>query len=61
MRGSPQQPNPERPGMSIPTKITFDPLEKEDPDPQVPLRKETRTRKFRITPQMLGDYGHRGM
>ena len=41
MRGSPQQPNPERAGASIPTMIIFDPLEKEDPDPQVPLWQES--------------------
>ena len=44
--------------MSIPTRITFDPPEENDPDPQMPLRREKRTRKFRITPPMLGEYGY---
>ena len=58
VRGSPQQPNPEKPSMNIPTRITLDPPEEDVPDKSVSLMQGNRTRRFRITSPMLREYGY---
>ena len=58
IRGTPQQPDPSRPGLKIPVKITFEPPREEL---IVPTARDTETGKVRrmmITPAMLDKYGY---
>ena len=57
MRGTPQQPDPTKPGLHIPIRITFDPPDGGVLDEAVPLRKERGVRRLRITKRMLDRYG----
>ena len=56
MRGTPSQPDPRRPGTAIPVRVTFD--EKEGEAPERSEDKEVHRRRFRVTAQMLIDYGY---
>ena len=40
MKGTPQQPDPSKPGLNIPTRIVFDPPEEDRVDETAPLRNE---------------------
>ena len=58
MKGTPQQPDPEKPGAAIPIRIVFDETEKKDAvQPEAPKR-EHEIRRMRITPEMLQKYGY---
>ena len=58
MQGTPQRPNPAKPGLNIPIKVNFDPPEEADVIPSRPLREETQARRMRITGAMLDQYGY---
>jgi hypothetical protein len=55
--GSPQQPDPGRPGETIPVRVTFDPSVVEDAVLVQPMRNEKRARRMKITEKILQDYG----
>ena len=58
MKGTPQQPNPNKPGMTIPIKIRFDEPEAAEPIPSVPAREEKGMRRMGITEALLKKYGY---
>ena len=57
MKGTPQQPDPSKPGGQIPVRIRFDEAAKLVPEETKPARVETELRRFRITTPMLERYG----
>ncbi len=59
LKGTPQQPDPNKPGTSVPIRISFD----EAPDrgqaiPAAPVRREDVPRRVKITEAMLRKYGY---
>ena len=58
MRGTPQQPNPAKPGMKVPIKVTFDEGNKVEEESSMPMRAGTDVRRVRITPAVLAKYGY---
>ena len=61
MRGSPQEPVPNKKGMHIPVRVNFDPPGDDKPIPTEPMRKESETRRMkrmRITDVMLRECGY---
>ena len=58
LKGTPQQPNPLKPGMNIPIKVSFDPPRQEIPMPSEPLREEKAPRRMKITAAMVEKYGY---
>lgn len=58
IRGTPQQPDPNKPGMSIPIRINFDPPIREPADEAQEARKDKSTRRMRITNEMLQEFGY---
>ena len=58
MQGTPQQPDPTRPGVGIPIKVRFsEPAQVDEAIPNQPARQEQRPRRMRIMPYKLGKYG----
>ena len=58
MQGTPQQPDPTRPGVGIPIKVRFsEPAHVDEAIPNQPARQEQRPRRMRIMPYKLGKYG----
>ena len=53
MQGTPQRPNPAKPGLNIPIKVNFDPAGDADEVPSIPLREERQARRMKITGAML--------
>ena len=58
MRGTPQQPNPNKPGLNIPIRVTFDEPSAQEPIPTVPLYREKVARRMKITKEILENYGY---
>ena len=57
LQGSPQQPDPNKPGLAIPTKVTFDPPAEEEPILVDMDEKQTQVRRMKITAHILRKYG----
>ena len=57
MRGTPQQPDPSKPGMMIPMKVRFDKASEQDPTGDTEVH-DTETRRMRITQDVLSKYGY---
>ena len=58
MQGTPQQPDPTRPGVGIPIKVRFsEPAHVDEAIPNQPARQEQGPRRMRIMPYMLEKYG----
>ena len=53
LQGSPQQPDPNKPGLAIPTKVTFDPPAEEEPILVDMDEKQTQVRRMKITTHIL--------
>ena len=59
MKGTPQQPDPLRPGLTIPIKVNIDPPHEDPPAPEGPADKcDRQIRRMRITGVMLQKYGY---
>ena len=58
MKGTPQQPDPSKPGSSIPIRVTFDETEKKEEEKAEAPKRENEIRRMRITKSMLEKYGH---
>ena len=58
LQGTPQQPNPNRPGPAIPIRVNFDTPLADVPEPTaVPDSSRRRIRRMRITQEVLSRYG----
>ena len=58
MQGTPEQPDPTRPGVGIPIKVRFsEPAHVDEAIPNQPARQEQGPRRMRIMPYMLEKYG----
>ena len=58
IRGTPQQPNPNKQGLTIPIQIRFDTTPDAQPNHSMDARKETAPRRMMITKDMLDQYGY---
>ena len=60
MKGTPQQPDPSRPGLAIPIKVNIDPPHEQSPGPaEGPVDEcDRQIRRMRITGVMLQNYGY---
>ena len=58
MKGTPQQPDPNKPSMNIPIRIQFDQAANAEPEPTVPPRKERAPRRMRLTEALFQKYGY---
>ena len=61
MKGTPQQPDPSRPGMSIPIKINFDPMVEVYPEENFgdqDADSGRQIRRMKITQEILHKYGY---
>lgn len=58
LQGTPQQPDPNRPGIAIPIRINFDPPAEEEPIPVDADEKRRTIRRMRITSHLLHKYGY---
>ena len=58
MQGTPQQPDPSRPGAHVPIHVRFDPPSTEQVDESAPLRREKGVRRMKITKKVLEDHGY---
>ena len=56
MRGIPQQPNPNVPGLEIPIRVRFDEGAEIEAEAAVPAKPEPDIRRMRISPEMLKKY-----
>ena len=56
MRGTPQQPDPSRPGMRVPIRVSFDPPAEGVPAP--PQARLPNIRRMNITTALLTKYGY---
>ena len=56
MRGTPEQPDPSKPGSRIPIKIRFDTPVLDRVDEAIPLRREKGVRRMKITKRMLEEH-----
>ena len=52
VKGTPRQPNPNRPGSDIPIRVTFEDPNNAEPEPTEPLRKES-ARRMKLTDEVL--------
>ena len=57
MRGTPQRPDPNRPGMDIPVRLNFDEPADGIPIPMELPRKGAQVRRMQITEELLAKYG----
>ena len=58
VRGTPHQPDPNKGGVQPPIRIRFDPPGEEEPVASEEARKESETRRLRITKKDLDKYGY---
>ena len=58
MRGTPQQPDPQKGGINIPIRVGFDPPSDEVPGEAIPMRKEELGRRWHIMQKHLNKYGY---
>ena len=58
LRGTPQQPDPLKPGIVIPIKVRFDPPVEEQPIPSAQEPQARQVRRMRISAPMLEKYGY---
>jgi len=59
MKGTPRQPDPEKPGGDIPVRVSFEKMDEQQDVPEVaPMRKGIDVRRFRINPEMLKKHGY---
>ena len=59
LQGTPQQPDPSKPGVRIPVRVTFDPMEEAEPSEAREARREKELgRRMRITKPLLEHYGY---
>ena len=58
VKGTPQQPNPNVPGLEIPIRIRFDVRPEVGVEEAVPAKAGPDIRRMRITPEMLIKYGY---
>ena len=59
MKGTPRQPDPEKPGGDIPVRVSFEKMDEQQDVPEVaPMRKGIDARRFRINPEMLKKHGY---
>jgi len=58
MVGTPQQPDPTKPGLKIPIRINFDTAEAGEPVPSELPKNEGPVRRNRMTPRALEKYGY---
>ena len=58
LRGTPQQPDPNRPGIAIPIRINFDPPLETEPIPTADEEKRRQIRRMKITAHLLQKYGY---
>ena len=58
MKGTPGQPDPNKPGDRIQIKVHFDDVDKDEIEDPEPLRQEMGIRRMRITPNMLERHGY---
>ena len=58
LQGTPQQPDPKKPGLAIPIRLNFDPPAKEEAIPVAAEDKKTQVRRMKITGYMLRKYGY---
>ena len=58
MRGTPQQPDPRKPGTHVPIQVCFDPPSIGTVDESTPLRREKGVRRMKITKRMFEDHGY---
>ena len=58
MNRTPQQPNPNVPGLEIPIKVRFDESAEIEAEVAVPAKPEPDIRRMRINPGMLKKYGY---
>ena len=58
LQGTPQKPNPNKPGDHIPIRIRMEEAVKLKPEEENTGRKEVNVRRFRITIPMLNKYGY---
>eukprot|EP00973_Karenia_brevis_P056195 7815668-Karenia_brevis.AAC.1 len=56
MRGTPQQPDPSKPGMHIPVRVNFEDFAEDEPEETVERR--FAPRRMKITKSMLKDVGY---
>ncbi len=58
MIGTPQQPDPTKPGSRIPIRVSFDTEQREEPVPSELPKNEAPVRRNRMTPGVLEKYGY---
>ena len=58
MRGTPQKPDPSKPGIFIPIRVTFDEPEKDPVLQSEPMRKERGSKRMKISRAILSKYGY---
>ncbi len=58
VKGTPQQPDPNKPGMRIPVQVNFDPPEEGEVIEAEELRKEGGMRRMKITKDLLETFGY---
>ena len=58
MRGTPQQPDPSKPGLAIPVRVNFDPPAVAEAIPAAPEPNHRQIRRMKITNRMLEKYGY---
>jgi len=58
MQGTPQQPDPTKPGTRIPIRITFDEPQAVEVEESQPARNELGVRRFKIMKRLLVKYGY---
>ena len=58
IRGTPEQPNPHKPGSAIPIRINFDPPAERPPQVEEPLIRARQVRRMKITSCMLEQFGY---
>ena len=58
MQGTPQQPDPGKPGLAIPIRVNFDPPAVAEPVPVSPESKPRQIRRMKLTGRILEKYGY---
>ncbi len=58
MKGTPQRPDPNKPGLQIPIRVKFDGPKEDEVRKSEPARRGDERRRLRITPKELQKYGY---
>eukprot|EP00973_Karenia_brevis_P065866 9153977-Karenia_brevis.AAC.1 len=58
LAGTPQQPNPAKPGLHIPIRVTFDEVQDEDIEAQETEDKQIVPRRIKISKKILDTHGY---